>query len=308
MPVDSQTQIMLDQLKAFNFSLTGNKTPEEARELVRTMLQALSYTPEPVKQSENRTIPGPGGELPIRVYTPEGSGPFPIVLYFHGGGWVIGDLDSEDDICRSLTNHVGCVVVSVDYRLAPEHKFPAAPEDCYAALQWVATHTDEIHGDPTRIAVAGTSAGGNLAAVVAQMTRDRQGPRLAMQVLYVPATNGYMNSPSIEENANGYMLTKADMHWFSHHYINSETDKSNPLLSPILAESLAGLAPALIFTAEYDPLRDEGELYGQKLQAAGVPTTISRRSGAIHGFMVPTQMEPVLEQSVAALTKAFATE
>ncbi|GCE29129.1 putative lipase LipH [Dictyobacter alpinus] len=307
MPVDSQTQILLDQLKAFNFSLTGDKTPQEARDWERTLLQAFSHDPEPVAHVENRTIPGPEGELPVRIYRPAGNDPFPILLYFHGGGWVIGDLDSEDEICRSLTNKVGCVVVSVDYRLAPEHKFPAAPEDCYAALQWVATHPAEIQGDPTRIAVAGTSAGGNLAAVVAQMTRDRQGPPLTLQVLYVPATNGYMNTPSIEENASGYLLTKADMLWFNHHYINSSDDKDNPLLSPILAEDLTGLAPAVIFTAEYDPLRDEGELYGQKLQAAGVPTTISRRAGAIHGFLVPAQLEPVLELSAAALTKAFAS-
>jgi len=177
------------------------------------------------------------------------------------------------------------VVVSVEYRLAPEHKFPVAPEDCYAATCWVASHATQINGDANRVAVGGDSAGGNLTAVVTQMARDQAGPKLIFQLLIYPATDLRMQSRSMEENALGYYLTKPDMVWFADHYLNSEADRSNPLASPLLATSLEGLPPALIVTAEYDPLRDEGEAYGHRLKEAGVPVTISRYDGMIHGFL-----------------------
>ncbi len=282
MPLDPQAQIFLDQMAALDAPPMHTLAPEQVRENIK--LQPLLMEPEPVAQVENRAIPGPAGAIPVRVYTPAGSGPFPVLVFFHGGGWVICDLDTHDGICRSLCNGAGCVVVSVDYRLAPEHKFPAAPEDCYAATQWVAGHTAEINGDPARIAIGGDSAGGNLTAVVAQMARDRNGPKLAFQLMIYPATDFTFNGPSMKENADGYFLTREDMDWFSNHYLRSEANKKDPLASPMLAADLSRLPPALIITAEYDPLRDEGETYGRKLKEAGVPTIVSRYEGMIHGF------------------------
>ncbi len=303
MPVDPQAQVVLEQLAAMNFSITRGMTAVQAREMSKAL--AVPGEPEPVANVENRKIPGPGGEIPIRIYTPQGSGPFPILVFFHGGGWVIGDIDSHDPTCRRLTNLAECLVVSVDYRLAPEHPFPAAPEDCYAATQWVAAHATELHADASRIAVGGDSAGGNLSAVVAQMARDHGGPQLVFQLLIYPATDFRMNTASIEENAEGYLLTKEDMIWFLGHYIKEE-DKTHPLASPLLAANLSGLPPALVITAEYDPLRDEGEAYGKKLKEAGVPVTISRYNGAIHGFVGLIELgNQALAEAATALRAAF---
>jgi acetyl esterase len=269
---------------------------------------AIPTEPEPVGDVNDQTFPGPDGEISIRIYTPQGNGPFPMLVFFHGGGWVIGDIESHDPVCRRLTNLTNCVVISVDYRLAPEHPFPAAPEDCYAALQWVATHASELRGDATKIAVGGDSAGGTLSAVVAHMARDRGGPPLAFQLLIYPATDMRMNTPSIEENATGYLLTKEDMIWFSNHYLPSAEDKLHPLASPYLASNLSGLPPALIITAEYDPLRDEGENYGTRLKEAGVPVTVSRYNGAIHGFVGLIELgNQALAEAAAALKAAFGT-
>jgi acetyl esterase len=222
---------------------------------------------------------------------------------------VIGDLETHDELCRTLANESGCLVVSVDYRLAPEHKFPACTEDCYAATKWVAQNAAQFNGDPSRIAIGGDSAGGDLAAVVAHMARDRGGPPLVFQLLIYPATDLRMKTPSIEENAEGYFLTKQDMIWFTNHYLNSESEKENPLASPLLATYLSGLPAALIITAEYDPLRDEGEQYGQRLKEAGVPVTSSRYNGMIHGFVslgaVLDQGKQAVAECSAALRAAF---
>lgn len=284
MPVDPQVQVFLDQMASLNGPPMHSQTPPQVRAGIRMQLGFFGE-PEPIAQVDNRVIPGPAGQIPIRIYTPAGSGPFPVLVFLHGGGWVICDLDTHDGLCRSLANGAGCVVVSVDYRLAPEHKFPAAPHDCYAAAEWVAGHAAEVGGDPSRIAIGGDSAGGNLAAVVAQMARDQHGPLLIFQMLIYPATQFGLKSRSIEENAEGYYLTREDMDWFMGHYLTSDADKANPLASPMLAASLKGLPPAFILTAEYDPLRDEGEAYGHKLEAAGVPVKISRHDGMIHGFL-----------------------
>ncbi len=282
MPLDPQARIFLDQLASLNGPPMHTLTPEQVREGIR--LQPLFTEPEPVAHVENRTIPGPAGAIPVRIYTPAGSGPFPVLVFFHGGGWVICNLDTHDGHGRSLCNGAGCVVVSVDYRLAPEHKFPAAPEDCYAATQWVATHAAEINGDPARLAIGGDSAGGNLTAVVAQMARDRHEPPLLFQLLIYPATDFTFTGSSLKDNADGYFLTTEDMHWFSDHYLRGPEDRQNPLASPLLAADLSKLPPALVITAEYDPLRDEGEAYGQRLKEVDVPVTISRYPGMIHGF------------------------
>lgn len=261
---------------------------------------------EPVARVENCYIAGPVGDIPLRIYTPQGHGPFPVLIYFHSGGGVMGDLDTEDALCRRLTNVVGCLVVSVDYHLAPEYKFPSGQEECYAASCWIADHATSYNGDPSRIAVGGTSAGGSLAAVVTHMARDRGSPALVFQLLLVPATDFRLpDTASLEAFSEGYLLTKEDILWFMHHCLNSEEDCSNPLASPYLAPSLAGLPPALIITAEYDPLRDDGERYGERLQEAGVPVKISRRAGAVHGFLVPDQLEPVWAEAAAALRTAF---
>ena len=283
MPLDPQAQTFLDQLAALNAPPINQLPPELARQEPRALLGLAQ--PEPVAEVENRTIPGPQGDIPVRIYTPEGNGPFPVLVFFHGGGWVICDLDTHDEACRSLANGTPCIVVSVDYRLAPEHKFPAAVDDCYAAAQWAARNAASLNGDSSRIAVGGDSAGGNLTAVIAQLARDRGEPSLVFQLLIYPAVNFNADTPSSRENADGYFLTRDDMIWFMNHYLNSPDDKNSPLASPALTADLSGLPPALVITAEYDPLRDEGEQYGQKLKDAGVPVTTSRYNGMIHGFV-----------------------
>jgi acetyl esterase len=248
-------------------------------------------------------IPGADGEISVRVYTPEGTGPFPVLVYYHGGGWVIGNLDAYDPTCRALTNAARCVVVSIEYRLAPEHKFPAAPEDCYAALQWVGANADGINGDPMRIAIGGDSAGGNLTAVVAQMSRDRGGVRPVYQLLVYPVTDHGYDTPSYRENADDYLLTKDAMVWFWNHYLGSESDGNSPLASPLRADNLRDLPPALVITAEFDPLRDEGEAYAAKLRDAGVPVMLTRYDGMIHGFF---SLGAVLDQGKNAMAEAAA--
>lgn len=310
MPLDPQTKALLDLMAALNAPPLSEQTPEQVRVGIKLQRELVPVEPEPVAQVVNRTIPGPAGEIPVRIYTPAGGGPFPALVFFHGGGWVICDLDTHDGLCRSLCNGAGCVVVSVDYRLAPEHKFPAAPQDCYAAMQWVAGHAAEINAIPGKLAIGGDSAGGNLTAVVAQMARDQGSPRLAFQLLIYPATDFDFDGPSIRENAEGYFLTRDDMIWFTNHYLTSDEDKKNPLASPLLAADLRGLPPALVITGEYDPLRDEGEAYGKRLKEAGVPVTLSRYDGVIHGFL---SIEPLTdkgkqakEECAQALRAAFA--
>ena len=243
----------------------------------------------------------PGGEIPLRVYTPAGAGPFPLLVYFHGGGWVIGSIETHDAICRTLTNAAGCVTVSVDYRLAPEHTFPAAIDDAYAATEWTAANAAELGGTSSAIAVGGDSAGGNLAAVVAQMARDRDGPALAYQVLVYPITDCVFDRPSYAADATGYLLTKETMAWFWDHYVPDEADRTNPLVSPLRAKDLSGLPPALIITAEFDPLRDEGEAYASRLRDAGVAVDTNRYDNMTHGFI---QMGGMLEEARAALAEA----
>jgi acetyl esterase len=287
MALDPQLKAYADQLAAMGSPPRHTLTPERVRMTMAAELelQADQAMPEPVARVENGMIPGPAGEVPIRIYTPQGNGPFPVVVYFHGGGWVLGTLETHDRICRAVTNGASCVVVAVNYRLAPEHRFPAAPEDCYAATRWAARHMEEINGDDARLAVAGDSAGGGLAAVVALMARDRGGPSLALQTLVYPITDLRMTSASYEENAHAPMLTRDDMLWFREHYVRDARDVLDPLASPLLAQNLSGLPPALLVTAGYDPLRDEGEQYGERLQVAGTHVTVHRYGDLAHGFL-----------------------
>ena len=282
MPLDVQTRVFLDQLAASGSPPIEELPLDQARQVLMALM--AQGEPESVPAVHDRTIPGPAGNLPARIYTPRGSGPFPVVLWFHGGGFALGNLHAYDATCRALTNAADCIVVAVDYRLAPEHKFPAAPEDCYAAAQWVEKHISESGGDPQRIAVAGDSAGGNLAAVVAQLARQRGGPSLCFQLLVYPVTDFQADTPSYRENGEGYLLTMGAMMWFKNLYLQTPDDAVNPMASPLRAASFRGLPPALIVTAEFDPLRDEGEAYAARLRDAGVPVTLKRYEGAIHGF------------------------
>ena len=311
MPVDPQAQVVLDMLKAMNAPDVSTQTVADARAGMEASRQLYSSAPEPVFKIENRKIPGPASEIPVRIYTPEGDGPFPVLVYFHGGGWVIGSLDTHDGVCRSLTNQAQCIVVSVDYRLAPEHKFPAAADDCYAATTWVVENAASINGKRDRVAVGGDSAGGNLAAVVSLMAKERGGPHIVFQLLVYPATDYYIpGTTSIRENGEGYYLTLNAMIWFWNHYANSEEDANNPHMAPLRAKDLHSLPPALVITAEYDPLRDEGEMYATRLQEAGVSVTATRYNGMIHGFFslstMLDQAKVAVAEAAAALKVAFA--
>ena len=306
MPLDPQAQALLEQMKAMGFTYTSDLTVTRAREMVQAM-QAVRPDGESVAHVEDRLIPGPAGEVPIRIYYPEGKGPFPVLVFFHTGGWQVGNLDTQDPLCRQITNRAGCSVVAVDYRLAPEHPFPAAVEDCYEATRWVATHAAEFQGDPSRIAVGGDSSGGNLAAVIALMARDRGNPKLAFQLMMFPATDFRLSTPSMEELGEGYNVTKPQMIWIRNNYLPNQADWTNPFASPLLAPDLSGLPPALIIYAEYDPLRDDAEAYATRLKEAGVSVRASRYDGMIYDF--PDLFEEpgnrALDEIASALRAAF---
>jgi acetyl esterase/lipase len=253
-------------------------------------------------------LPGADGDLAYRLYRPDTSGPHPMVAYFHGGGWVLGDHQSDDPFCRDLCVRTGALVVSVDYRHGPEHRFPAAADDAVVAVRWLADHAETLGAEPGRLAVAGWSAGGNVAAVAAQRIRDEGGPALAGQLLITPVTDGSVERPSMSENADGYVLTKALMDWFWGHYAD-EHERTDPLASPLLADSLADLPPAAVFTSEFDPLRDEGAAYAEALAAAGVPTEHHPCRGQIHTSLTAVDMiissAPIRAAMADAVQKFF---
>jgi acetyl esterase len=281
MPLDPQARLVIDNLPPGLLDVRS-KAPADLRALYEG--QTTIFPGEPVARVENRRIPGPAGEIPVRIYTPKSDDPRPAIVFFHGGGWVIGNLETHDGTARKLANAAGCSVVSVDYRLAPEHRFPAAAEDCFAALAWTADNAGELGVRADALAVAGDSAGGNLAAVTALMARERGGPGLRFQLLVYPVTSPDFDTPSYLENAEGYLLTRDAMRWFWEQYAPEPAHRSHPFAAPLAAPDLAGLPPALVITAEYDPLRDEGEAYARRMAAAGVPVTASRYDGVIHGF------------------------
>jgi acetyl esterase len=286
MPVHPQAQEVLDLLQQFGVTQLSDLSVEDARNLIVTM--AADRPGPDVAEVRELSIPGPEGDIPARFYRPVGSSPteqLPVLVAFHGGGWVIGNLDTNDGTSRWLANRAGVAVVSVDYRLGPEHVFPAAVEDCWAATRWVASNGTELGIDPQRVVVGGDSAGGNLAAVVALLARDAGAPSIRLQVLVYPAVDARMGHRSVDENGTGYLLSKADMVWFYGHYgLGQVVQVDDWRLSPLLAGSLADVAPAYVITAEFDPLRDEGEAYAAALEAAGVPVQHRRFDGMIHGF------------------------
>lgn len=283
MPVDPQIQTLLD--RGTGVPATHTLPVAEARRQYEARI-ALMAPPAPVAKIVERSIDGPGGPLKLRIYTPVGSGPFPLMMFFHGSGFVLCSLDTHDGMCRNLAAGIGCVVVSVDYRLAPEHKFPNGPDDCLAATLWAAAHAAELGTYPARIMLAGDSAGGNMAAVTALRLRDEGGPELCGQMLLYPVTDYHTpGTPSYDQNADGYGLTRDTMKWFWEHYLTNPVEAESPYASPLRARDFSGLPPAFVMSAEYDPLRDEAEHYGERLRAAGVPTVITRRPGMNHGFL-----------------------
>jgi acetyl esterase len=306
MPLDQQARRVLDQLAALGLPPNHTVSPQQAR--INMNSRPQSAGPE-VARVEDRAIPGPGPDVPVRIYTPDGRGPFPVLVWFHGGGWVVGDLDTADGTARRLTAQTGCVVVSVDYRLAPEARFPAAAEDCYAVTQWVATNAAGIDADPGRIAVGGDSSGGNLAAVVSLMARDRGVSPPVFQLLVYPVIARDFDTGSYRQNGEGYGITRDSMKWYWDLYLTEDADASNPYAAPLLANDLSGLPPALVITAEFAPLCDEGEAYAQRLQEAGVAVTYSRYDGMIHGFFgMPAFIDRgriAVGEASAALKAAF---
>lgn len=251
-------------------------------------------------------MPGPGGDLTLRVYRPQGEGPFPVLVYFHGGGFVLGNLDSHSHICRELVVRSGAMVVSVDYRLAPEHPFPAAVDDAYAAVCWIAAHAAEFGGDGSRLAVGGDSAGGNLATLCCLRCRDEGGPVIRFQLLAYPGTDLESTLPSRRDNAQGYFLTADAIAWFFSQYL-AGADPKHPWVSPLHAPDLSRLPPALMITAEYDPLRDEGEAYAARLAQAGVKVKATRYGNTIHGFLGPSTAKgsAALDEAAAMLKQAL---
>ncbi len=304
--LDPQVQAFVEEVAKLGYGPIHEMTTEEARASHDDIADRFGGGTEPIGQIEDSEIEGPAGKLPVRIYTPEGDGPFPILVYFHGGGWTVGNCTSSDPFVQRLSNRAGCVAVSVEYRLAPEHPFPAATEDAYSAIQWVADNADRICGNEQQIAVGGDAAGGTLAAVVSLMARDRGGPSLAYQLLYYAAfdlsscdTDSYREDPEAEKL----------MEWALSRYLPNVQDRLGPYASPLLASDLTGLPPALVLTCEFDFVRDEGEAYARRLEEAGVSVKHSRYEGMIHGFLglygAIDRVEDAIAESAAELRVAF---
>jgi acetyl esterase len=300
-PLDPEAKAYLDRFAGLASGAFEELPVEEARAQLNRA-SAARDSGMPVHAVEDLRVPGPGGEIALRAYRPAPRGPHPVVVAIHGGCWYLGSLDSYDAYCRMLTATLGCLTLSVDYRLAPEHRFPAAAEDCYAAVLWAARNAGSLDGDAARLAVLGSSAGGNLAAAVALMARDRDGPSLACQALIVPMIEPDFATRSYRENSGHYGVTLASLRIGWEHYLGSARDAENPYAVPIRAPSLAGLAPAIVFTAELDPLRDEGDAYAARLAAEGVPTVHRCYPGMVHGY----RGRRADEDLNAALRAAFA--
>ncbi len=286
---------------------THELTPADARTYYRERRFATQPEPPDVAESRELVAEGPHGPIPMRLLRPKGAAPdavLPVLVYFHGGGWVIGDLDTHDTLCRELANLSGCAVIATDYRMGPEHRFPAAVDDCIAATRWVHRNAGALGVDPQRMAVGGDSAGGNLAAVVSIAARDAGEPPLRFQLLIYPATDSHFGTESYHRNGEGYLLTKATMTYFRGHYIADPAQYDDWRASPLRREDLSGLPPALVITAGYDPLRDEGLAYAQRLSDAGNRATHVSFERQIHGFIT---MGKVIDEANAAVLLCAAT-
>jgi acetyl esterase len=305
-----QIQRVLQVMAEANLKPIEAMTPAEARVQMEATAQSRKAEPLPVARVEEQMVPGPAGSIRLRLYWPNAAAPAPAIVYYHGGGHVIGSLDTHDLVARNLCAGTDALVASVDYRMGPEHKFPAAVEDSFAALKWVHAHANELGADPDRIGVHGDSAGANLAAVVALMARDAGGPRLQLQSLVYPVADYSLAGDSYERFAEGYgVLTRQAMVWFRNHYLRTPKDTEDWRASPIKAASLAGVAPAIVVTAECDVLHDDGEGYAEALRRAGVPVEYKEYPGMIHAFfgMVPVVDDAMNAQRTvwAAFKRAF---
>jgi acetyl esterase len=299
--LDPQARAVIDLVAKSGRPAYHTLSPKDARQLFLETRPASTPTPPEIGSVRNLVTEG---SIPLRVYRPAGvpdTTRLPVYVYFHGGGWVIGDLDTHDVVCRQITAEAGVSVVSVDYRLAPEHKFPAAADDAWAATRWVVAHAAELAVDATRLAVGGDSAGGNLAAVMALMAREAGGPAIALQVLLYPVTDVAGEAESYQTFADGYMLTRDSMRWFIAHYLKASEDAADWRASPLRTPSLAGLPPALIITAGFDPLRDEGEAYARRLREAGVRVDYACYGGMIHGFVPMGRLLDTAQRAVAQI-------
>jgi acetyl esterase len=293
-PVDPLLQPVLDAMNVQQFRSAQSRAELESGMQVATapdLGPVADDAPEVAGIADYR-VRVPGGEITVRMYTPFGSGPFPVHLFLHGGGFWLGRLDESEAMCRETAHSAGCVVAAVAYRLAPKNKFPTAPEDCFAALGWLVDNARALGVDARRVSVGGVSAGGNLAAVVALMVRDRGGPPLVFQVLEVPITDLTLSFPSIVENGEGYVLTKESCARYVRLYLADPAQATQPYASPYFAGDLSRLPPALVVTAEFDPVRDEGEAYARRLESAGVAVELVRMNGHIHGSMAFTKLMP----------------
>lgn len=301
MPLDPQVAAYRARRQTDAVPQLYTQSLAQARAADLAAIRAGGGEVEPVYEVTDTQVPGPDGELPVRVYRPGPEAGQPVLVYFFGGGWTLGSVDTADGICRRLANTVPCTVVTVGYRLAPEHRFPAAVHDCHAAVRWIAEHGARLGVDPTRLAVGGDSAGGNLAAAVALLARSRGGPSLAAQLLVYPNTQYGAQTASMREGDDPWLFNATSVAWYWGHYLADPGDGADPLASPLLAPDLSGLPPALVITAEYDPLRDEGEAYAERLRRAGVPTEATRYDGMVHGFFA---MSGLFEGGRRALAQA----
>jgi acetyl esterase len=303
MPLDPLVKGFLDQMASVPGPKMFELPPDQGRAMFAAMMQMIGPKDVPIGKVENIKIPGPGGEIPLRIYTPVAAGAdaLPVLVYFHGGGFVIGDLETHDGSCRQLANEGGFRVIAVDYRRAPEHKFPAALDDAFAAVQWIEAHASELGVDANRIAVGGDSAGGALAAEVTQLAKAKGAPKIAFQMLLFPMTQIGKETSSLREFALGYFLDKPTLDWFFGSYIPEGTDKADTRVSPLNAADFKGLPPAYVMLGGYDPLHDEGLAYAKKLQDAGVKVEIADYDGLVHCFIY---MQAVLSQAAGAVTAA----
>jgi acetyl esterase/lipase len=306
MPLDPLVKGFLDQLTAAPGPKMWEMSPTDARAAFAVMMQLVGPKDVPIGKIENLVVPGPGGDIPIRVYAPVAGGgdPLPALIYFHGGGFVIGDLETHDGLCRMFANEGGFRVIAVDYRLSPEHKFPAAVDDAYAAVTWIEANAATFGVDPNRIALGGDSAGGALAAVVSQMAKEKAAPKIAFQLLLFPTTQIGTQTRSLREFAEGYFLEGKTIRWFFENYLPADIDKSDPRISPLCAPDLSGLPPAYVMVAGFDPLYDEGIQYAEKLKAAGVAVEVADYPDLVHCFIYLQAVIPQAHEATAAAAMA----